>query len=122
MEKIRTCQFAPYKPGQGPRFTLTVWDTGRTDRDGKHRLAYRLTQTAVNGQRTVLFRGDDFHCSPMHAIDSDAAMKALMAFLTLKPGDTDAEYFSSYTPEQLAYCDAHAEALDCEVSYRFSAE
>ncbi len=43
-----------------------------------------------------------------------------MGFLTLRPGDTDPDYFEDYTPEQHAYCDAHAEALSCEVSARFT--
>ncbi len=68
---------------------------------------------------TVLFEGEDFGCSPMHGIDSDATVAAIMAFLTLRPGDTDPEYFADYTPEQLAYCSEHAETLSCEVDCRF---
>jgi hypothetical protein len=67
----------------------------------------------------VLFEGEDFWCSPLHAIDSDAAVESIMAFLTCKPGDTDPEYFADYTPAQLDYCSQHAEALASEVEARF---
>jgi hypothetical protein len=38
-----------------------------------------------------------------------------MGFLTLKPGDTDSDYFAEYTPEQMDYCQRYAESLSCEV-------
>ena len=38
------------------------------------------------------------------AIDSDATMRSIMDFLTMKPEDTADEYFADYTPEQLAFC------------------
>ena len=70
-------------------------------------------------KNTVLFEGEDFGCSPMHAIDSDETLAGIMGFLTLRPGDTDPEYFEGYTEAQLDYCSQHAEALACEVSRRF---
>jgi hypothetical protein len=101
----------------GPRFALTLWDTGRVI-GGKCQLGYRLTQSE-NGQLRTLFEGEDFCASPLHPIDSDETVEALMGFLTLRPGDTDAEYFEGYTPEQLAFCQEQAEALTCEVEARF---
>lgn len=112
-EKIRRCIFRPYRKGYGPTFCLTLYDTGET-RDGKWRLAYRLT----SGRKTI-FEGDDFYFSPLHAIDSDSTVASLMGFLTLRPGDTDREYFENYTPTQLEFCEQHAEALGCAVCDRF---
>ncbi len=68
---------------------------------------------------TVLFEGEDFCCAPSYAIDGDQCIASLMGFLTLRPGDTDREYFADYTPEQLEYCSHHAESLSCEVMNRF---
>lgn len=120
---LRRCVFTPYRKGCGPAFRLVTWDTDRRDSYGKWILGYRLTMQAKlrhSGKRgVVLFEGEDFGCSPLHAIDSDDAVVSLMAFLTCRPGDTDAEYFASYTPKQLAYCSEHAEALACCVSDRF---
>jgi hypothetical protein len=127
---IRRCVFRPYAKGRGPVFTLTMWDTGRQC-GGKWQVGYRLTMsdsihyTHVGTRyvkRDVLFEGEDFGCSPLHAIDSDASVEGLMSFLTLRPGDTDHEYFADYTPAQLDYCAQHAEALHAEVQARFCDE
>jgi hypothetical protein len=84
----------------------TLWDTYRTDEYHKSILAYEFSD---NGR--VIFEGEDFACSPMHAIDSDECIAGLLAFLSLRPGDTDREYFDSYTPEQMAWCEDRAEEL-----------
>jgi hypothetical protein len=111
MEKIRTCIFKPYRTG--PKFTLKMFDTFKS-RDGKNVLAYELWQ-----DKKLIFKGDDFNCSPMHAIDSDAAVATLMGFLCLRLGDTDREYFENYTTEQIEFRETHAEALGFEVMNRF---
>lgn len=117
---LRRVTFRPYRPGDGPTFTLSLWDTAQTAFGGKSRLAYRLTQREPGAATVrVLFAGDDFGCSPMHSIDGDETVKEIMAFLCLRPGDTDDEYFRDYTQRQLDYCGAHAESLSAEVSARF---
>lgn len=118
LDILRTVRFAPYRKGMGPTFTLQTWDTGRTDSYGKTVIKYRLTMSE-NNIRSCLFMGSDFCCAPSYAIDGDQCIASLMGFLTLRPGDTDKEYFADYTPEQLEYCSHHAEALSCEVMYRF---
>ena len=114
MERLRHYRFTPYLKGMGPRFSLTTYYTGRSDSMGKAVIAYRL---CMNGK--PLFTGNDFHCSPLHCVDDDETAKGLMGFLTLRPGDTDDDYFAEYTPEQLEYCNQHAEALSCEIGDRF---
>jgi hypothetical protein len=91
-------------------FCLKLWDTRRADRYGKAILAYKLYD---NGQ--LIFKGDDFHCSPLHAIDSDETVAGLLAFLSLKPGDTDPKSFEGYSPANLAWCRARAEELSWHV-------
>lgn len=86
---------------------LQVWETGTYDHRGCSRLAYRLSMP----DGWVVFEGDDFAGSPMHAVDSDDTLRGLLSFLTLRPGDTDADYFQDYTPAQLAWTDGHAENL-----------
>jgi hypothetical protein len=108
-----------------PRFRLKVWDTGLTELTNgskrwihgftKYKLAYELSMH--QGRKTVLFKG--FCASPLHTINSDATMLSIMDLLTLRPGDTDKEYFAKYTPEQLEFCARHAEALSYEVWVRF---
>jgi hypothetical protein len=122
---IRRCYFRPYLPGKGPTFSLVVWDTGRRNPPNalgsRCYLGYQLYIKA-NGKRRLLFEGDDFSPSPLCAIDSDEAVCMLMGYLTLRPGDTDREYFDNYTPEQLHYCEQWAESLNGEVSARYEDE
>lgn len=56
--------------------------------------------------RKVIFTGEDFRPSPLHSWDSLEACTALMSFLTLQEGDTDAEYFDNYTQDQWDFADS----------------
>lgn len=94
----------------GYGFRLELFDTFQTDRYGKSVLAYQFFHMG-----RLVFEGDDYGCSPLHAIDSDACVAGLLAFLSLKPGDTDSEYFESYTPEQLAWAREWGEILSLYV-------
>ncbi|KOX23828.1 hypothetical protein [Nocardiopsis sp. NRRL B-16309] len=57
----------------------------------------------------LIFAGDDIG-GPTGASEDEMA-RAVTGFLSLRPGDTDDEYFSDYTPEQLEWCDENAEYL-----------
>jgi len=103
-EHIRT-----WEDGDGNGYRLELYDTFQR-RHGKDILAYEFYYRDV-----LVFEGSDFGCAPMHAIDSDRTIGALLSFLSLKPGDTDAEYFESYTPEQMAFAEAEGENLSCYV-------
>jgi hypothetical protein len=122
---LRMVTFRPYRKGMGPTFTLVTWDTYTEDAMGKSVIGYRLTKSAGvatperGARHEVIFEGTDFAVGRFTCIDSDEALASLMGFLTLRPGDTDDEYFAGYTKEQLAYAEAHAEALSCEVYSRF---
>lgn len=124
---LRRCRFQPYRKGMGPTFYLETWDTGRRDHRGTTTIGYRLrmrefADPEIPGSTDrwiILFEGEDFNASPMYADDSDECVGSLMGFLTLKPGDTDRDYFDSYTPAQLDYCSRHAEALQLECMARF---
>lgn len=124
--KLRKVIFRPFRKGMGPTFTLETWDTGRTGYGGKNLVGYRLRildkytgPGCAPSFDTTLFEGEDFGCSPVHCIDSDETIAGIMGFLTLRPGDTDQEYFQDYTQDQLDYCSQWAESLSCEVSNRF---
>jgi hypothetical protein len=121
-EVLRRVWLKPYRAGMGPKFYLQTWDTGRTDGMGKTIIGYELAlyPNARGGKgRVSLFTGEDFACSPLHAIDSDECVRGLLTFLTLRPGDTDASYFEGYSEAQRDYCASHAEALAGEVLARF---
>lgn len=89
--------------------TLRTWDTGRTTGTGlmaRTRIGYELRDPAGK----VLFRGDDFGPGAATADDSNEALRGLCAFLFLRPGDTDREFFDGYSAEQLAF----ARSSECE--------
>lgn len=90
----------------GRAWRLTTRATGRHDGRGQEYTGYRL----VSPDGVGVFDGGDFSCSPMHALDSDDAIRALLGFLTLRPGDTDDEWFACYTPEQRSF----SESYECE--------
>jgi hypothetical protein len=94
---------------QSGRFSLELFDTHGRDWRGQTKLAYRFS----DGGKLV-FEGGDFAGSPLHADDSDETVAALLSFLSLRPGDTDRDYFASYTPEQLSWAEANGEELALE--------
>jgi hypothetical protein len=88
-------------------FTLTMYDTHARDSRGQTKIGYRLSDRGK-----LIFQGEDFAGSPMHADDSLDTVASLLSFLCLRPGDTDSEYFDAYTPDQLEWCQsARAEEL-----------
>ena len=127
MEKLRTVRFSPYRKGHGPVFTLTTYDAGTRYEDklgSRQYIGYRLTISDPGEKPYVLFQGDDIGLPRFgsDAIDSDATIKSVMGWLTLKPGDTDEDYFAKYNNDQLGFAAMHAEALLCEVNDRYGWE
>lgn len=107
---IRRVWFKPYF--EGPRFDLLLHEAP----DGlmtDHRVSYQLRSCGK-----PIFSGV-MRVSPLHAIDSDDTVRAIMTFLTCRPGDVDAEYFKDYTVEQMEFVEDHAEFLANEVRSRF---
>jgi hypothetical protein len=115
-EKVRTVRFRPYLKGKGPSFTLHLYDVNASDDAGRYGVGYRLMMG-----RKVIFECLDSKGCPYghHSVDGDKAVRNVMGWLTLKPGDTDADYFAAYSPEQLDFCRSYAEALQLEVMHRF---
>lgn len=116
-------------------YKLLTWDTGRPCRPGASQwgVGYRFTSpacqehadclasTAVGraclraraGNDVALFEGEDFGCAPGTSIDSDECLRSILGFLTLRPGDTDPDYFADYTEAQRAFAEGDAEDLVC---------
>jgi hypothetical protein len=100
---------APFVKWRADKFEVFVFHTHQR-RDGKWRLAYVLLDA---GQ--VIFQGDDFF-SP-DDLDARWNVVQLLGFLSLQDGDTDPEYFASYTPEQLVWRDERAAELSLWVAF-----
>ena len=90
-------------------FRLELYDTYQT-RYGKSQLAYQFFHKEV-----LVFEGADYGPSPLHSIDGDLSVAGLLSFLSLRPGDTDREYFADYTAELLSFAQQYGEELSLEV-------
>jgi hypothetical protein len=131
VDLLRTVRLEPFRKGAGPTYRLYLYDTNKTDSRGRSQLAYKFVRYVVGyakgrgkklkpaTQAQIIFQGDDFYSSPMHAIDSDETVKSLMTFITLRPGDTDREYFQNYNQEQLLFAQNEAEYVAGEVYNKF---
>ena len=108
--RIELGQYDHVRTWEAEDYRLELFDTLRVDRYGKSVLAYRFFHRG-----RLVFAGADFHCSPLHAVDADATVAGVLAFLSLRPGDTDPDYFDDYTPEQLAFARAEGENLSLYV-------
>lgn len=111
---LRTVRLRPCGHGTKPCFTLTTWDTGRTMPLGHSVIGYRLSCAGV-----TVFSGEDFGCAGHVPIDSDKCLASLMSFLTLRPGDTDYDYFAGYSREQLEFAQSFGEEMAIYCAERF---
>lgn len=94
----------PIKTWKRDGFTLRLYDTNvptGTGRLGETFLAYDF----FDGQK-LIFTGDRYRVAPGYAVDSMASVYGLLGFLSLKPGDTDDEYFKDYSPAQMAWVES----------------
>ena len=96
---------APSAPDD--RYTLWTWDTNKRFATGQCRVGRRLV--APNGM--AIFEDEECGIAPHAAIDSDDALEQVLGWCVLKPGDTDADFFADYTPDQIAF----AESAACEM-------
>lgn len=85
-------------------FTLELWDTHVPTETG--RFAHTLLAYRLSDRGRVLFVGDGFAPPLGVAIDCDECLVVLLSWFTLKPGDTDDEFFDTYTPEQRAWVES----------------
>ncbi len=90
-------------------FRLELYDTGRTNDLGKSRLAYRFGDSRIGAE--PIFENDDFYASPLDAIDGASTIAAVLVFLSLEPGDTDAAALADYSARQTEWMELYAEEL-----------
>ncbi|GAA4561136.1 hypothetical protein [Planotetraspora kaengkrachanensis] len=87
---------------------LELEAAGRTD-ESRIRWRYRLSR-----RRRTIFAASDI-CSAVGAVLTTDELirtaRTVLCFLTAREGDTDAEYFDSYTRTQVAWRDRYAEEL-----------
>ncbi|MEV7012697.1 hypothetical protein [Streptosporangium sp. NPDC051022] len=86
---------------------LEIWPAGY--RDGRIQWYYRLSR-----KRRTIFAASDIRSAAGTVLSTQElvnAARSVLAFLTLRPGDVEAEYFDAYTATQLTWRDRYAEEL-----------
>ena len=96
---------------------IYAFDANHTDHHTGH---VRIDVIVRHCGKTIFKRGDTY-CAVNRwtAIDGIAARELVMSLVARKPGDTDQDYFASYTPEQLAFAEKYGDALSCEREARY---
>ena len=96
---------------------IYAYDANYTDPQTGH---MRIDVEVYHGPDCI-FRVGDTYCAVNRwtAIDSDDAKALVLSLVAMKPGDTDAEFFESYTPGQLAFVSAFGEELSMVAFDRF---
>ena len=92
----------------GHTYTLKMYETDSTD------IGYRLSRG-----KTVIFDGRHYRPGAATPHDSDQSVAGLMGFLTLRPGETDKEYFENYPTFQKGFALCEAEGLAMAVRDRY---
>jgi hypothetical protein len=90
-------------------YKLLTWELWPPQRyqTGQEKIGYAFWDP----QGKLLFNGDDVGLPPSQTSDGDDSLRSVLGWLTLRPGDTDDEYFEKYTPEQMAFAEGDAEML-----------
>lgn len=78
-----------------------------TGKYGHTTLSYKF----ISPEGKVIFEGDDYGVPRGQAVDSDETVRGLLGFLTIRPGDTDDEYFDNYTEDQLSFANDKGESM-----------
>lgn len=115
LDVMRDVVIRPYIPGL-PIFRLQLIDTGQVGYYGKSGIGYRLAEYSDDGKLVQVIFDHEGHGIIWHpgVIDDDEAVGQVLSWLTLKPGDTDEEFFADYTDDQLFFAEEHGESLELD--------
>lgn len=112
-----TLRIKLYRPEHDKRaITIHAYDDLVPQWDSAGRI--RLTCEVRHGGKVVFPKGQ-LTCALHGTSDGIKAKELIMSLVAMRPGDTDADYFAGYTPEQLAWVTEHGEALGAEREARY---
>jgi len=109
---LRVCVFA-----SEPLVVVNAFegrDAGRGRMGDRHN---RIDVEVRQGGRVVFARGALYCGLPtFKSIDGPDARELVLSLVAMKPGDTDADFFAHYTPEQLAWAERHGDGVSYAAS------
>lgn len=97
--------------------TIHAFDDNHTDPSTGH----MRIDVEIKLAGEVIFARGDTYCAVNRwtAIDSYSAKELVLSLASMKPGDTDAEYFAKYTPRQLEFANALGDEISLERARRY---
>jgi len=103
--------------GRGPLVIIRAFDAPYEYSPTGHS---RIDVEVTHGGRVIFPRGATW-CGVPRGTTTDGieARELVLSLVAMKPGDTDQDYFASYTPEQLAWTEEYGEAIDRERQSRY---
>lgn len=117
MVKLNVCFRLRVKLSDGLT-TITAYDGGH---DGDFTVTHQRVDLEVKHRGQVIFsRGQLWVGIPSgHCTDSPYAKDAVLSAVATKPGDTDADFFAYYTPDQLAWVKRHSDEINGVRQHRY---
>jgi len=108
----------------GHVLAVTAWDGNHTGELGHQRIDVRArliwTENGRRRTRTIWKRGQTWCAvNSSTSLDGDDAKELVLSLLAMKPGDTDEEYFTSYTKAQIAFAEEYGDDITCEAMHRY---
>jgi hypothetical protein len=96
--------------------TIYAFDAYQTDSTGHSRIDVEVRHEG----KTIFPRGAMWCGTPSHVtVDGKAAKALVLLLVAMQPGDTDADYFASYTPEQIAWAEEFGDELNMAREARY---
>lgn len=87
------------------------------DEAGRIRLAVEVREGGK-----IIFPKGQLYCALHGSSDGIRARELVLSLVAMKPGDTDADYFADYTPEQLEWAEAHSDDISMVRESRYCDE
>jgi hypothetical protein len=113
-----TLRIFPFLRSHDPRaIVIRAFDDLGWDSAGR----VKLTCEVRHGGRVIFPRGQ-LTCALHGTSDGIRAREMATYLVGMKPGDTDADYFADYTPEQLAWAEEYAEHVHIAGQNRYCDE
>lgn len=100
---------------------MTAWDAGMMPPNHtKLDCELRWKPKGAKVSELLFPRGATWCGIPGHqTVDGDDAKECVMSLFAMKSGDTDPDYFESYTDEQMNWADTYGEELSLEAMGRY---
>lgn len=102
-----------------PRVIVNCYHDGFDSRG-----AYKYQLEVRQGGKVIFPVDGPLHGTyfPCWSSDGPNAKEHTLNHLSIKPGDTDDDFFANYTPEQLAFVEKYGEDISCEKERRYCDE